>query len=109
MRGQSVKPIGSVAEDEVVLEEPEEAKDEEHGKRKIQKMQDPIRPSQAEVEEHNLTHLPYRSWCKHCVRGRKKELPHRVEKAAEERTMPEFHFDFAYFLARKKPETISRY
>ena len=27
----------------------------------------PVLPSKAEVEHHNLTHLPYRSWCPHCV------------------------------------------
>ena len=30
----------------------------------------PVRPSEAEVEEHRLTHLPYRNWCPECVAGR---------------------------------------
>ena len=30
----------------------------------------PTKPSTAEVEAHRETHLPYRSWCEHCVRGR---------------------------------------
>ena len=27
-------------------------------------------PSQKEVEEHNLDHGVFRSWCPHCVKGR---------------------------------------
>ena len=29
----------------------------------------PVKPSDAEVEEHRLTHHVYRSWCRHCVEG----------------------------------------
>ncbi len=31
--------------------------------RGIKKMLDPRLPTQAEVDDHNLTHLPYRNWC----------------------------------------------
>ena len=34
-------------------------------------------PTQEEAERHNLTHLPFRNWCPHCLRGRGKEAPHR--------------------------------
>ncbi len=27
------------------------------------------KPSVKEVEDHERTHLPFRSWCKHCVMG----------------------------------------
>ena len=30
-------------------------------------------PSSQEVQEHMKTHIPYRSWCAHCVRGRGEE------------------------------------
>ena len=36
----------------------------------------PVFPSEAEVEQHELTHLPSRSWCGHCVRAKGKESPH---------------------------------
>ena len=32
--------------------------------RSMRKMHDPKLPSKAEVEAHNLNHLPYRSWCR---------------------------------------------
>ena len=37
---------------------------------------EPVLPSEAEVDEHELTHLPSRSWCRHCVRAKGKESPH---------------------------------
>ena len=39
------------------------------GRRILVKVADPKLPSAEEVAEHELTHLPYRSWCSHCVRG----------------------------------------
>ena len=29
-----------------------------------------VKPSQEEVDAHMLTHLLFRSWCPHCVRGK---------------------------------------
>ena len=37
----------------------------------------PKLPSRAEVEHHNLTHIPYRSWCPICVAARRKKNAHR--------------------------------
>ena len=44
-----------------------------YGVRKPEKKQDPREPSAEERSEHEKTHLPFRSWCRHCVRGRGKE------------------------------------
>ena len=33
-------------------------------------------PSKAEIEEHEKTHLPFRTWCKSCVKGRGVASPH---------------------------------
>ena len=35
----------------------------------------PVLPNEVEVEQHGLTHLPFRNWCKHCVRAKSKESP----------------------------------
>ena len=64
--------------------------------RTMRKLQDPKLPSKAEVEAHNLNHLPFRSWCRHCVRGRGEEEPHRKVGGREEGAMPEVHLDFAF-------------
>ena len=36
----------------------------------------PVLPSEAEVEQHEMTHLPFRSCCRHCTRAKSKESPH---------------------------------
>ena len=58
-------------------------------------MNSPVKPSREEVETHNLTHLPYRNWCRHCVRGRGKEAAHAAGKG-EIGDHPEFHFDWCF-------------
>ena len=30
----------------------------------------PYVPTQAEIDEHNVDHVPYRCWCPHCCRSR---------------------------------------
>ena len=66
----------------------------EAGARKPERMADPKLPGKTEVEEHEKTHLPFRSWCRHCVRGRGVEEPHR--RQTEEVGMPEIHVDFMF-------------
>ena len=39
------------------------------------------RPSKEEVAKHNVTHLPYRSWCRHCNMGRGLPESHRCSKS----------------------------
>ena len=63
--------------------------------RKVKPMHDPRLPSQEEVRFHSLTHLPYRSWCAHCVRGRGREMDHRKRPAGEE-GVPEYHLDYCF-------------
>ena len=38
-------------------------------------------PSREEYEEHMRTHVPFRNWCKFCVRGKCKSDPHRKSGA----------------------------
>ena len=35
----------------------------------------PAKPSAEEVEKHMVTHLPFRDWCPHCVRGKSGSKP----------------------------------
>ena len=37
----------------------------------------PEQPTRREIEEHELTHYPYKAWCKFCVQGRAICDPHR--------------------------------
>ena len=53
-------------------------------------------PSQQEIESHNVNHLPFTSWCKHCVRGKSKSSPHPSSSSSEERQKPVISFDYAF-------------
>jgi hypothetical protein len=87
----ALRPKGVNVVDEVDGGEDSEG---EAGQRKVQKMQDPMLPKECDIQNHNLTHLPYRSWCRHCVKGRGKELPHR--RLQDEPGMPELHADLCF-------------
>ena len=43
-----------------------------------QRVRVPYRPSTEEVEKHNASHCPPRSWCDHCVKGQFKDQRHRT-------------------------------
>ncbi len=54
-----------------------------------------IKPSQEMIDDHEWTHLPFRSWCKRCAMGRAQEHPHRqIEK--EELGIPVISWDYYY-------------
>ena len=60
---QSLNYLNSMEDDEDIVR-PKAAKKE-------------YMPSQAEVDEHEITHFPYRSWCPSCVRGAGVNDPHK--------------------------------
>ena len=43
-------------------------------------------PSDQKREEHKMTHLPFRSWCRHCIMGRGREEDCR--RTTEEEASP---------------------
>ena len=43
-------------------------------------LKEPAIPTPAEVSEHELTHLPAKPWCEHCIRGRGRDEVHRSTK-----------------------------
>ena len=59
---------------------------------KAKVMPDPGEPSEKEIEEHVVDHVPYRSWCSHCARGRGVGKPHRERK--DEQDIPVFGLDY---------------
>ena len=69
----------------------------------------PCSPTRAEREAHEATHLPYRSWCEECVRGRANNPQHRrrAPGAEEEHRLPEVHLDYA-FLRRADSEVLAK-
>ena len=67
---------------------------EEDG-RSVKKLTDPRLPTKKEVEDHELTHLPYRNWCAVCVMAKGKDLDHRA-CVKEERSLNEYAFDYCF-------------
>ena len=57
---------GAVKRDESIIEDGETAK----------LACVPCMPTHEEVEAHNATHVPFRSWCAFCVAGKAKANPH---------------------------------
>ena len=55
----------------------------------------PIRPSTSEVDSHMLTHLPYRAWCPHCIRGKSKGRPHNRANVSAH-VMPTVAIDYMF-------------
>ena len=79
---------GGDAEEGGTESEPEEA-------RRVKTAKAPAKPSKEEVDEHMVTHLPFRSWCPHCVRGKSKGKPHG--KATQgNREIPTVALDYTF-------------
>ena len=72
----------------------EEAGDEEAIPAKALPSQ--IQPTRKEIQEHVLTHLPPRSWCRHCLRRRGTSLPHFRSKTEGEHVVPTVSIDYFF-------------
>ena len=60
-------------------------------------VRDPGQPTQAMIDEHDLTHIPYRPWCDTCVRGKAKRKPSRtISGAYSESQCARVRIDYAY-------------
>ena len=44
----------------------------------VRKAVDPGKPTDKQIEEHRMTHLPFRTWCRWCVLGRGRGLQHQT-------------------------------
>ena len=59
----------------------------------------PVLPSEAEVDAHHVSHLPFRTWCSAFVRGRGLSLCHRSvdAKTEEAEQIPTISVDCGFF------------
>ena len=89
-------PLGEEGADAVVVESEigEENEPEESARPKV--MRSPGEPSKKEREEHALTHVPYRDWCVHCVRGRGVSSPHPRSAERSEDAVPLIAGDYGF-------------
>eukprot|EP00435_Cladocopium_sp_Y103_P027107 s1055_g6.t1 len=57
----------------------------------------PILPTQSEIDEHNVTHFPFRAWCPFCIRGRGLSSGHFSRRSeAEEQQVPTISVDYMF-------------
>ena len=72
----------------------------------------PHQPSQREVDEHEITHCPPRSWCDHCVKGQFRDEPHRlVTGEFAESSVVRVAMDYCFFtedVAAEESEHIDK-
>ena len=59
-------------------------------------MPDPGAPSRQEILEHEMTHIPFRVWCPHCIAARAKSMKHIIEKYKDEHRLPSLGLDYAF-------------
>ena len=64
-----------------------------------------VRPTQEEVEKHNVTHLPFRSWCPCCVAGKAKSEPHKSKDP--DRPMGTNIVSIDYAFLNKKDDVVA--
>ena len=60
----------------------------------------PGQPTRKERDEHEVCHVPYRSWGRHCVRGRAIGRPRRRVQGQEVPDMPRASIDYWFFPRR---------
>ena len=60
-------------------------------------------PSEKEVEEHNLDHAAFRSWCPRCVKGRAESCGH-VKKVQNEGEVPTIGVDYTHMRSEQEKE-----
>jgi hypothetical protein len=76
-------------------------------KKKI--LRSPGDPTMEEYQAHRADHMPYRSWCPHCVNGRATGHQHKGQK--EKQRVPQLGFDYlhgteSFALASGEEETV---
>ena len=65
---------------------------------------DPKLPTKEEVDTHNITHIPPRCWCSHCIRGRGVSDPHK--RVVDERLFPRISFDYFFMGQHDAEDTL---
>jgi hypothetical protein len=95
-RDSAVRPIGEMlGGEEECVECGREEETVEEG-RTIRGQSKIVKPSQQECDDHMRTHIPYRKWCDHCVRGKRKRGG-RTDKEydiKENEEVPRIAFDY---------------
>ena len=83
-------------EEKIVTGEKPDRLSRDDGAREVKKLVDPLKPTQKEVDEHNLFHTPYRNWCPICVKAKGKSLDHQRKVETNPSGYSEYSFDYGF-------------
>ena len=67
---------------------------DEYGMRSAKVLRGPKEPTAEEIAEHNVKHVPYRSWCPRCVAAAGKATSHQRNRNGEQSAIPYHHIDY---------------
>ena len=70
-------------------------------------LRDPGAPTELEIGQHNVTHLPFRAWCPSCVEGKARDRMRKKQEDSGEKRIPEVVFDYAFMGAEGEDETMA--
>ena len=98
--GRGLFAVGEVGDGIGVSEEPTAGQHEELIESHEEEVQParsiptPYIPTQAEIDEHVIDHMPYRCWCRHCLNGFGREDAHRTQ--GHPHRVPTVSFDYMF-------------
>ena len=80
---------------------------------RVRALPKPVTPTKEDRARHQLTHIPYAVWCRHCVACRGRNLPHRrVVPLPAENVVPVISMDLAHIqrhdAEKKLPFIVAR-
>ena len=64
--------------------------------RRVRSRASPEGPTVDEIRTHRITHLPFRSWCRHCVAARGRNFPHCRSAQPSRGEYPILHLDYCF-------------
>ena len=91
---EHIDQLKSTKSEIIEEEECEKGKEGEEEARTMRGKKLVRQPSREEYDEHMRTHLPFRKWCPHCVKGKRKNDPRRADKEKEEQEVPTMSWDY---------------
>ena len=68
----------------------------------------PRTPTKAEREEHDVSHVPYRPWCRFCVMGRRLERRHLTQSGDRDDDRPRVFADYGYLSGDSTPLLVAK-
>ena len=100
-----MEPFDQDEEEERDKEE-EDQEDKPQEASQVKMVRTGYHPTSREIAEHMVNHLPYREWCKHCIKGKAKGLPHRKHNKLDrmEEEIPVVSFDYMFMHDDQKEE-----